>query len=49
MLDHDLGHLCRVQTSGHSELGTFQNVEASSFLIWVLADTTSAACPAHPW
>ena len=34
--------------SGHSDLGIFTNFGASSILTWVQADTTSAACPAHP-
>ena len=34
--------------SGHSDLGIFNNFGASSILTWVLADTASAACPAHP-
>ena len=34
--------------SGHSDLGIFNNVEASSIFTWVLADTASAARPAHP-
>ena len=49
MLDHDLGHLCfgrRIQISGHSDSGVFNNDGAS--LTWVLAVTASAACPAHP-
>ena len=50
-MDHDLGHLCRgqrIQKSGHSDLGTFKNLGVSSIFTWVLADTASAACPAHP-
>ena len=34
ILDHDLGHLCRgrlIQMSGHSDLGIFNNLWASSF------------------
>ena len=49
--DHDFGHLCRgrrIQMSGHSDFGTFNNVGASFILTWVWADTASAACPAHP-
>ena len=38
----------RVQKSGHSEFGILDNVDASSILTWVQADTASAACPAHP-
>ena len=38
----------RIQISGHSDFGIFINVGASSILTWVLADTASAACPAHP-
>ena len=33
LLDHDLGHLCRsgrIQMSGHSDLGIFNNFGASS-------------------
>ena len=48
--DHDLGHLCRgrrIQMSGHSDLGIFNNFGASSILTWVQADIASAACPAH--
>ena len=49
MLDQDSGHLCRVQISGHSDLGSFNNnVEASSILTWEKADIASAACPADP-
>ena len=51
MLDHDLGHQClgrRIQISGHSEFGIFNNVGASSTLTRVSADTASAACPAQP-
>ena len=51
MLDHDLGHLCRgrrIQKSGHSVLGSFSTVGASSTLTWVDADTASLTCPAHP-
>ena len=50
MLDEDLGHLCggrRIQISGHSDLGSFNHVEASSILTWVQVDAASAACPAH--
>ena len=35
ILDHDLGHLCcgrRIQMSGHSDLGIFNNLGASSIL-----------------
>ena len=35
ILDHDLGHLCRgrrIQMSGHSDLGIFNNLRASSIL-----------------
>ena len=38
----------RIQISGHYDFGIFNNVGASSILTWVLADTASAACPAHP-
>ena len=51
VLDHDLGHLCfgrRIQISGHSGFGIFNNVEASSILTCVWADTASAAWPEHP-
>ena len=34
--------------SGHSDLGIFSNLGASSILPWVSADTASSACPAHP-
>ena len=34
--------------SGHSDLGIFNNFEASSIFTWVKADTASGACPAHP-
>ena len=30
-----------------SDFGICNNVEASSILTWVLADTVSAACPEH--
>ena len=36
ILDHDLGHLCpgrRIQLSGHSDLGIFNNLEASSIFL----------------
>ena len=51
ILDHDFGHLCRgrrIQMSGHSDLGIFNNLWASSIFTWVLADTASAACPSQP-
>ena len=51
MPDHDFGHLCRgrrIQISGHSDFGIFNDVGASSMLTWVQADTASAACPEHP-
>ena len=38
ILDHDLGHLCRgrrIQMSGHSDFGFFNNFGASSILTWV--------------
>ena len=38
ILDHDLGHLCRggrIQISGHSDLGIFNNLGASSIFTWV--------------
>ena len=50
ILDHDSGHLCRgrrIQMSGHSDFGTFNNSGASSIFTWVEADTAPAACPAH--
>ena len=34
--------------SGHPDLGIFNNFGASSILTWVLGDTASGACPAHP-
>ena len=34
--------------SGHSDFGTFRYFGASSIFTWVLADTASAAFPAHP-
>ena len=39
ILDHDLGHLCRgrrIQMSGHSDFGFFNNLWASSIFTWVL-------------
>ena len=50
MLDQEFGHLCfgrRIQISGHSDFGIFNNVGASSILTRV-QDIASAACPAHP-
>ena len=47
---HDFGHLCREkrsQPSGNSDFGFFQTWTSSNFT-WVLADTASLACPAHP-
>ena len=38
ILDHDLGHLCRgrrIQMSGHSDFGIFNNFGASSIFTWV--------------
>ena len=38
ILDHDLGHLCRgrrIQMSGHSDLGIFNHLGASSIFTWV--------------
>ena len=38
ILDHDFGRLCRgrrIQTSGHSDLGIFNNLGASSIFTWV--------------
>ena len=37
-LDHDFGHLCRgrrIQMSGHSDLGIFNNLWVSSIFTWV--------------
>ena len=51
ILDHDFGHLCRgrrIQMSGHSDLGIFNNFGACSIFTRVQADTASAACPAQP-
>ena len=51
MLDHDSGHLRRgrrIQMSGHSNLGIFNNLEAASIFTWVSADTASAVCPSQP-
>ena len=51
IVSHDLGHLYRgrrIQTSGHSDLGIWSNLGASSNLTWVWADTASAACPSQP-
>ena len=51
ILDHDFGHLCRgrrIQMSGHSDFGNFNNLWASSIFTWVWADTASAACPSQP-
>ena len=38
----------RIQISGHSDFGFFNNDGASSIFTWVYADTASAACPAQP-
>ena len=38
----------RIQMSGHSDLGIFNHFGASSIFTWVLANTASAACHAHP-
>ena len=38
ILDHDLGHVCRgrrIQMTGHSDLGIFNNLWASSIFTWV--------------
>ena len=46
----DFGHLCcgrRIQLSGHSDFGIFNNLEASSIFTWVQADTAFAACPSQ--
>ena len=51
MLAYDLSHLCfgrRIQISGHSDVGIFNNDGASSISTWVYGDIASAACPAHP-
>ena len=51
ILDHDFGHLCRgrrIQMSGHSKFGIFNNFGTFSIFTCVLADTASAACPEHP-
>ena len=51
MLDHDSGHLCRggrIQLSGHSDFEILIYLWVSSIFTWVLADTASAACLAHP-
>ena len=51
MLEIDFDDLCfgrRIQISGRSGVGIFNNDGASSILTWVQADTASAACPAHP-
>ena len=50
-MDDDFYHLCfgrRIQISGHSDFGILNNVDGSSILTWVQADTVSAACLAHP-
>ena len=46
-----LAILCRgrrIQMSGHSDFGIFNNFGASSIFTWKQADTASAACPAQP-
>ena len=51
ILDHYLGHMCRgrrIQMSGQSDLGIFNNFGASSIFTLVQAGTASAAGPAHP-
>ena len=51
ILDHDLGHLCRgrrIQMSGHSDFGIFNNLGASSIFTFEKTDTASAACPSQP-
>ena len=48
ILDHDFGHVCRggrIQISGHSDFGIFNNFGASSMFTRVQADTASADCP----
>ena len=45
------GHLCRgrrIQLSGHSDFGIFNNLWASSIWTWVQPDIASAACPSQP-
>ena len=52
ILDHDFGHLCRgrrIQMSGHSDFGIFNNLWASSIFTWVCADTASAAWTCTHW
>ena len=51
ILVHDLGHSCRggrIQMSGHSDLGIFNNFGTSSIFSWVSEDAASAACPSQP-
>ena len=38
----------RIQMSGHSDFGFFNNCGASSIFAWVWADVASAVCPSHP-
>ena len=50
ILTREFGHLCfgrRIQITGDSDFGIFNNVGASLILTWVQADTASAACPEH--
>ena len=55
ILDHDFGHLCRgrrIQMSGHSDFGIFNNLGAPSIFTWVLADTVlrnQAVWRWYPW
>ncbi len=51
MLDHDFVHCVVVDVSKYLDILTlefFNNVGASFLWTWVLADTASAACLAHP-
>ena len=50
ILDHEFRHLClgrRIHTSAHYDLGIFSNLEVSSSVIWVYADTASGARPSQ--
>ena len=46
MFDHDAGHLCRGRRVPHSDCVMVDNLEASSSLTQMEAETASAACPA---
>ena len=51
ILSHDFGHLCRgrrVQKSGHSDFGNFEQFCSILQFTCVQADTASAACPSQP-